>query len=212
MICEEPSPAVAIEVPNNTNSPSDLSPPPKRKHDRMNQAPKPTQRSTLNVFTLLLLSSTLLLWACSPAQPPEQVATRFWLATLTGDQPVVQATTLPSSFADADFDAARHGEMFEGVVVGEAQVTDDRARIDTELRGIFYGEPDTIRFNTVAVIHEGEWKIDYPATASEMIGVYLGETVTEVDRAMRRDLKILEESLEASIRADLQNPPGLDSR
>lgn len=175
----------------------------------MNQAPSPTQHSRFPAIALLLLCFGLLL-ACSPAQPPEQVASRFWLATLTGDQAAVRATTLPSSFAGADFDAARHGEMFEGVIVGEARVVDDRALIDTELRGIFYGDPDTLRFSTVAVIHDGEWRIDYAATASQMIGVYLGETVTEVDRTMRRDLKILEESLEASIREDLRNPPGLD--
>lgn len=175
----------------------------------MNPAPSPTLHTCFPPLALILLCVGLLL-ACSPAEPPEQVASRFWLATLTGDQAAVRQTTLPSSFANSDFDAARHGEMFEGVIVGEARLLDDRALIDTELRGIFYGDPDTVRFSTVAVIHDGEWRIDYAATASEMIGVYLGETVTEVDRSMRRDLKILEESLESSIREDLRNPPGLD--
>lgn len=148
-----------------------------------------------------------LLWGCDPgpAEPPEEVATTFWAATLTGDTETVRQLVLPGHFVQADFDTARHHQIFTSVVIGDAEIQSERARVDTRLEGVFYGEPDQVEFSTVAVIHEGEWKIDYSATAAEMIGALLGDAITEVDEEMRDDIKVLEDELERSIREDLKN-------
>lgn len=164
----------------------------------------------IRYLTCATLFGVALLWGCSPAQPPEQVASAFWAATLSGDRSTVRQLALASSFATADFDAARHNEMFESVSIGEAQIDGSRATIDTHLRGTFYGEPGTVEFDTVAVIHERQWKIDYAATASEMIGAFLGYTVTDLDQEMRDQLKVLGEDVGESIWEDLKNPPDLN--
>lgn len=164
-------------------------------------------------FSLSLLAPllTTLLWGCSPAVPPEEVATTFWAATLTGDRSTVERVVAPGSFVVAQFDAAKHNDMYDSVVVGPVTIEDDRARIDTRLRGVFYGEPGNVEFDTVAVIHEGDWKIDYRATASEMIGAILEDSVTAADAAIRSESKTLEESMNESVREDLKNPPGLSN-
>jgi hypothetical protein len=154
----------------------------------------------------LVILSCLVLWACAPSEPPRAVVSTFWAATLTGNQPVIQALVIPGSLVTADFDAARHHEIFDGVILGETRHEDDRAMVETRLQGIFFGIPGEVHFDTVLAIHNGEWRVDYGATVSEMIGVLLGESVDEVNEQMYRDIDVIEEGMTESIRKDLQQP------
>lgn len=157
-------------------------------------------------FPLSTFFLALVLQACSPAVPPEEVVSRFWAASLTGDHETVRQLALPDHFEEAHFRTARHSELFSTVVIGQVNRQRERALVETRLEGIAYGEPAEVEFATVAVIHEGEWKIDYSATASEMIGALLEEAVIEVDALMRDDILELEESFNESIRQDLRSP------
>lgn len=164
-------------------------------------------KSSLSYLRLFALSCCLLLFGCSPSEPPEAVVSTFWAATLTGNEPVIETLVVPGSFVAANFDAARHHEIFDSVVLGETRRDGDRAAVATSLQGTFFGLPGEVRFNTVLVIYEGEWRVDYQATTSEMIGTLLGDSVDEVGQAMERNIKVLDESMSEHIKKDLRKPP-----
>jgi hypothetical protein len=159
----------------------------------------------------LALLCSLLLWACSPSEPPQAVVSTFWAATLTGNEPLVEQLVVPGSLVEPHFEAARHHEIFDGVVLGETRRDGEHAAVETRLQGIFFGIPGEVHFDTVLVIHEGEWKVDYAATVSEMIATLLGDSVDEVGQEMHSDINVLDESMSESIREDLKRP-SLDSQ
>lgn len=179
--------------------------------NRIPAAPPARKTEPLQVMGLPRLLPALfiaaLLWGCSrPSVPPEEVASAFWAATLTGDGASVRRLVVPQNFSEASYRAARHNQVYDSVVIGPARLEDDRALVDTRLHGVFYGDAGTVQFDTVATVYQGEWKIDYRATASRMMGAILQDSVSEADAAIRSDAKTLEESLNESIRKDLKTP------
>lgn len=148
--------------------------------------------------------------ACSPSEPPRAVVSSFWAATLTGNTAVLEQLVVPGSFVTSDFDAARHHEIFDSVVLGETHQKGERAWVETQLEGIFFGVPGEVRFDTVLAIHEGEWRVDYAATVSQMIGTLLGDSVDEVGVEMLDNIDAIDSSMSEAIREDLKTPPGSD--
>ncbi|MCW8193562.1 hypothetical protein F6455_02020 [Proteobacteria bacterium 005FR1] len=155
----------------------------------------------------IVLLSCLLLWACSPSEPPRTVVSAFWAATLTGNSPVLEQLVIPGTLVSADFNTARHHEIFDSVVLGETRRDGDEARVETSLEGVFFGTPGEVRFDTVLAIYEGEWRVDYAATVREMIGTLLGDSVDEVGEEMLGDIQIIDEGMNEAIRQELKAPP-----
>lgn len=164
-------------------------------------------RLSLHAFLLLCC---LLLWACAPSEPPRAVVSTFWAATLTGNTPVLEQLVVPGTLVTADFNTARHHEIFDSVVLGETRRDGDKAAVETSLEGIFFGVPGEVRFDTMLAIHEGEWRVDYAATVTEMIGTLLGDSVDEVGQEMLGDIQAIDPSMSDAIREELTAPPTLD--
>ncbi|MEX1032220.1 MAG: hypothetical protein WDZ30_02570 [Cellvibrionaceae bacterium] len=155
-------------------------------------------------YSFLLLAVLGILCSCSQREPPDSGAASFWTATLTNNEPMIRATVVPDTFVADDFATARHDDLFDSVIIGAVKVENDRAEINTQLQGIFYGEPETVEFNTVAVLYKGKWKVDYAETATEMIGALLGVIFIDIDQSMRDELEALGKSIGESVREDLR--------
>src|SRR5690606_20624923 len=151
-----------------------------------------------------LIFLLLSLLACSPAEPPEAVAARFWEATLSGDEAGAWDAVLPGGFDRANFHAARQHELFETVTLGESRREDDLVRIDTRLGGIIFGKQRELQFETVLLLRDREWKVDYAATTSGLIGALLQETVDSADQSLRNNLLQPDSRMQEAIQDDLR--------
>lgn len=137
----------------------------------------------------------LLLLACTPA-PPEAVVSDFWAAALTGDKQTAAALAVPETFDRADFDTAYFHQLFTEARLGEVARANRQAHVRTFLNGHF----QSIDFNTIVVLHPAGWRVDYAATASEMIAVLLDAAVTTSNAELYQDIHTLSGSIGDAIR------------
>lgn len=156
----------------------------------------------MRAFLGILLLLPLL--ACSPAEPPEAVAARFWEATLSGDEAGAWDAVLPGGFHRENFHAARHHELFDTVALGESRREDDLVRIDTRLSGVVFGAQRQVQFDTILLLRDREWNVDYTATTAGLIGALLQETVNSADESLRDSLLQPDSNMQDAIRDDLR--------
>lgn len=145
----------------------------------------------------LIAPLCLLVSACTPA-PPETVVSDFWAAALIGDKQSIEALVLPESFDQADFDSAKYHRLFTQASIGDIELGSRQAHVQTYLHGHF----QDIDFNTVLVLHQRSWRVDYAATTGEMIAVLLNAAVATTDKEIQQNISTLSGSVTDAIRDD----------
>lgn len=144
-----------------------------------------------------LLFCSFLMQACTPV-PPETVVGEFWAAALVGDKQAVAALALPSNFDTEHFETARYQELFNHAVVGEVNPGSRQARIATRLEGHF----QDIEFDTITVLYQRSWRVDYVATTNEMIAALLSKSADDINTDIVEDIKALDKGMGESIREE----------
>lgn len=126
----------------------------------------------MDTFTSLgkygLLITLLLLLAACGGQPesPQDVSDAFWKAVIKNDQDAAKALTSPIS---AHYLASLHNEasQLKSVDVGEPQITDNKAIIETTLHGLTEdGEKVSYPTTTHLVKYDDAWRIEAEQTVS----------------------------------------------
>ena len=159
----------------------------------------------MKFYTLLLISSALLLSACNqPADDPEVIAKQYWYLMQAGD--FVAAEQLVSTSSRQAFQTEiKKLQPVRQVELGHAQ-TDIPTVINPSIKNPAGNQP----FSTVLVLEQGKWRIDAAQTQippeptlaekqrqqlAEDFSKSMQQNMDSIDEAMHDGLKLLNEAL-----------------
>lgn len=118
-----------------------------------------------NYLLAALLSSTLLVTACSGPESPEEVSQAFWQAVVQRD--AGQASEYSTLVEDAAFDG--YQRQWQGVEMdwGRVVIDGNQATVDITFNGL-EGRDKPLKTTTYLVQKEDQWLVDYYRTGEAL--------------------------------------------
>lgn len=151
----------------------------------------PVTSTPIRLF--VLLCSLLALTACAP-KTPQQVAESFWKAVIKSDATeAVESSTLSDV---RDYDGYAQNWTGFTPAWGKSTVEGDRARVATTLTRATGAGDKTIEFDTLLIRQDGQWKVDYAGTGSEVHGAPFARLFDQLGRLGKSISEQLAESSE----------------
>lgn len=125
--------------------------------------------------------------ACFMTSGPEDVAYDFWDAARDGDRERIEALVLDPRDVRLDFeDEDARIESFE---IGDAEIDDDVARVETWVTGSADDVVMDLEFETVLVRRDGEWWVDVEETGRRLVVAVVGASVEGLGEAIGEGMK-----------------------
>lgn len=164
---------------------------------------------------VLLFAAVVSLAACSADSTPESVTKQFWQAMAEGDTD--RAKKLAS--ADSQRGVSKHGQTeMTDLLFGDAVIDGGSARVPTAYQRSTANRDLVMKFDTVLVREDEQWKVEYDASMRSMlansfnnlgtalqgnieemgdaVGEVVGEAMTEAAQEFNRALQDFAEEMQ----------------
>lgn len=103
---------------------------------------------------------------------PDRVAEEFWAASVAAD--FDRAAEYVTESSRGLLERADQAPDIEDVWLGEVEVEDERASVETSVAAMVNGDKVDIDFDTILELEDGEWRVDLSATTGEMMSQFMG--------------------------------------
>ncbi len=147
----------------------------------------------------LIIFTSVGIQACAQQATPEEVAQSFWDAVINNDSDTMQKLVAKDSLENPSL-LDNKDKMLSAVEIGQAQIKDGKASIETILINRQDGKETRLPMTTSLLLEDKQWKVN----GQESINALVATSMNLMMSDMTKDLSAMGQQLNETISTGLQ--------